>query len=425
MGEILELLDLIIEEVRFRRRNFIWTTVLVTIITCICLFIITFVQGYEYYSNLKRIQKEISTKNKMNDMLNEYKRISDNLNYTIHILPKNVVKDGFYSEGFTHKRIHYSVIKKLLTNFKDDVSELVPLYRQKKYWPENSRNFMKASIALNSKCHTTKETYFGYKQVKPGYVALGYEMHKSKGFKIGDTISINMNTYLISDCINQQGSIDDITIWFNYNDVNRDENVKDIINEIWIWDNKTSLEAYEKLLNKMKKIFSDYNINSKLPSTIFKFKTINASTITAKVNMKKEVSFFKIEKDSISQYFKILLIITSICTFVLSSVATVNNSIKRKKEIALLQSLGFNKSKIYKMFFYRTLILILIGVIFGLLISITFSSLTMYLLWNVLYINPLTIINISLVIIIIGLLMSLFSILLTARFEPASILITE
>lgn len=425
LGGFLELLDIIIGELRFTKKNFIWATLLIAIVTCVCLFLVVFVEGHTYYSNIQRSQKESVTKEKMNAMLDEYKSITDNLRHTIHIIPKDVVKEGFYSKGYSHKEVSNISIQKLLKSFKEDIAAIIPLYRQKSFWNENSRSFMAASVSSDAIIHKLEDIYYGYKQVKPGFVALGYEIHRNENAKVGNKILINGKEYVISNCIDQQGAIDDITVWFNSNDINLDKKSKLPINEIWIWDNSLSVEGYNEVFNKISNMLYEYDIKSMLPSKILKFKALNASSNTAEKSIKQEKNFFKIEERSISLFFHILLIISSVSTMILTTIAILNNSIKRKKEIALLQSIGMNKHIIYKLFIFRNIIVIFCGVALGVILSISLGSLLMFLLWGMLYINLITILKFIVLIIFTGLLMSAVSIFITTRFEPASILITE
>lgn len=421
----MELFDVIFEEIRFSKKNFIWATLLFAVITGSTLFIIISIEGYNYYSHLQMSNKENDTSEKMNMMLMDYKKIATKLKHTIHVLPKNVITEGFYTEGFSHQKIPYNYTLRLLNNIKSEVSAIVPIYRQKKFWSENSRSYMEASVALNGFVHENKNNYYGYCYVNAGNVALGYEMHNSINLKTGDSINLNGQTYIISDCLEQQGTIDDITIWLNFEELNFENNEDPFINEIWIWDNSFSIKTYNELVLKIKNLLLECDVKSKLSPALLKINALNIATATSGKNINAENSFFKLEKYASSKFFHILISIAVCCTIIISCITILNNSLKRKSEIALLLSIGFNRTQVFKIFIYRTVMVILIGVVFGVASGITISTLMMFLFWNIIYVDMLLVLKVSFLIVSSGLLISSVSVYLVTVFEPGFMLIAD
>jgi ABC-type lipoprotein release transport system permease subunit len=49
--------------------------------------------------------------------------------------------------------------------------------------------------------------------VPPGTISLGYELHRSLGIKVGDTVELMGRKFIVHDCHKERGNKDDITAW--------------------------------------------------------------------------------------------------------------------------------------------------------------------------------------------------------------------
>ena len=51
--------------------------------------------------------------------------------------------------------------------------------------------------------------------VAPGEIVLGYELHRRLDLAVGDSVNFMSRSFTVSECYDERGNKDDITVWID------------------------------------------------------------------------------------------------------------------------------------------------------------------------------------------------------------------
>lgn len=412
-------------EIKYSPKNYFLTVISISMLYCTIITILILSWGYDDYMSLQSAKKEKTTEEYMNQVLRNYKQITANMAYTIRVLPATATADGFYTDGYAKQTMPLKHINVLYKKFSKDLTALIPVFRRKNFWAEQERTILKASIAPTKLTHTDSNKYYGYTQVMRSHIALGYEIHYVNNYKAGDTIIVNKKSYIVESCLDQRGSIDDITVWFNYNDLFPNTESEKKISEIWVWTDYYSFKEHSMLVQQINKILPDCNASLVLPLAKMKAKAVKVAEDVSENEIVREKHFLSIEylfhKKFQRGFIAIIFFITVL--FVVSSMFF--NSMRRKKEIAIFSAIGYEQKLIIQLFIYRYLVIIFTGGGIGILLGIFFGLAGTSILWQTIQIDISVIYKISIAITINGIVAGILSTYILSKFDPAQILSSD
>jgi len=206
---------LIVRELLYRK----WTTLLSLVsialaVACLLSALVT-LRTFDRRSEAELVAKEKAMRDQMNKMEDNYRKITKRMGFNILVLPHDQNLSDFYSENFADKLMPAEYAQRLAaaTNVAS-IRHVLPMLQQKMEWPEQRRKV----LLIGVQGHMTYALKAGGEEplvnpVKPGMVALGYELHRSLGLTNQSEIVFMGHTLKVSAVNPERGTIDDITIW--------------------------------------------------------------------------------------------------------------------------------------------------------------------------------------------------------------------
>jgi ABC-type lipoprotein release transport system permease subunit len=135
------------------------------------------------------------------------------LGFNIVILPKDQNLSDWYTEDYASKYMPEDYVHKLADSGIVTVRHFLPSLQQKIEWPEYKRTIILVG-ARGEVPNLHKNPVKPLVQpVPPGTISLGYELHRSLGIKVGDTVELMGRKFIVHDCHKERGNKDDITAW--------------------------------------------------------------------------------------------------------------------------------------------------------------------------------------------------------------------
>jgi putative ABC transport system permease protein len=137
------------------------------------------------------------------------------LGFNVVILPKDQNLSDWYAEDYASKYMPEDYIDKLANSRIVTVRHFLPSLQQKIEWPEYKRTIILVG-ARGEVPNLHKNPVKPLVQpVPPGTISLGYELHRSLGIKVGDTVELLGRKFIVHDCHKERGNKDDITAWID------------------------------------------------------------------------------------------------------------------------------------------------------------------------------------------------------------------
>jgi putative ABC transport system permease protein len=137
------------------------------------------------------------------------------LGFNVVILPKDQNLSDWYAEDYASKYMPEDYIDKLANSRIVTVRHFLPSLQQKIEWPEYKRTIILVG-ARGEVPNLHKNPVKPLVQPVPsGTISLGYELHRSLGIKVGDTVELMGRKFIVHDCHKERGNKDDITAWID------------------------------------------------------------------------------------------------------------------------------------------------------------------------------------------------------------------
>ncbi len=223
---------LIIKEILHRKLNFCLNLISVAVAVACVIGAVIFLRSHEL--NTKKIinQKEIETKQRVEKLEDDYRKITKKMGFNILIIPKNQNLNDFYADDFASKYMPENYVHLLANSKIVTIRHLLPSLQQKLKWPEKKRTIIligtrgEVPNAYKSPLKPLKQP------VKTGEIVLGYELHNSLNISTGDYVTLLGKKFVVAKTYGERGNKDDITVWISLKEAQQLLNKENKINAI-------------------------------------------------------------------------------------------------------------------------------------------------------------------------------------------------
>ncbi len=196
----------------------------------------------------------------MHEMEDEYRKITLRMGFNVYIFPKQEDKIDFFANDYAQFYMPESYANRLAESNIVTVNHLLPILQQKWKWPEHERTILligtKGQIPLS---HGGKVTPL-MQPVPDGKIVLGYELHKSLGYREGDTATIAGRSFIVHKTLPEKGTKDDITLWMPLKSAQELLDKKDLINGIMALQCNCGMGDIGRVREEIVKILPDTQI---------------------------------------------------------------------------------------------------------------------------------------------------------------------
>ncbi|HIC00732.1 TPA: FtsX-like permease family protein [Candidatus Poribacteria bacterium] len=314
------MLILILKEIAHRKANFLLS--LFSVIIAVAMFVSFFTIGEASKRETNRLMREIG--------------------FNLRIIPKDTDMTTFWTVGFSQKTMPHEYINHISDHPGISYEHLTAALQRRVRWKGIDLILTGFSSSI-----TGKKQPMVY-EIESGKVHVGYEIAKKLNLKRGQEIKILGHEFLIERCLPESGSTDDIRVQMLLSDTQKVLGLQGKINEIRAIDClclEQSDDAIGMLRSELERI---------LP--------------TAKVTQVKAVAKARNDQRKMAnKYFVFIIPIVVIGCVVWMGIMMIINVRDRSTEIGVMRALGYGAVKISSLFLGKSVIIGLIGALFGFL----------------------------------------------------------
>jgi len=334
---------LLISEIRFRKMNFLLGSLSLCLALSVLLISLFFIRQ-ENRNAAQRAQKfRLHKEAAMNKMVKDYKRIAEELNYTIRILPPGQKAVDFYDKGFSSQTMPSDLTDKISALVPRKIRFCVPVLRMKVFHPLFKQQILICGVGKPYSTVSTEHIPRALVQLNPGEAALGYELHRQLNDIQKKTFTYNKRSFNVTNTIKQQGSVDDITLWLSLEDAQSLFEKPHEISELWIWGNLDPHFSNTHLKDRLSEQLPKHEIIEVSRRALLQIRAQETAQKAALDAMKQEQhSQLKIMKKRRAMVVGVSLIII-IMTLIWCVMLITTNVTQRIHEIAMLHAIGFSK----------------------------------------------------------------------------------
>jgi len=374
---------LIIKEILHRKLNFCLNLISVAVAVACVIGAVIFLRSHEL--NTKKIinQKEIETKQRVEKLEDDYRKITKKMGFNILIIPKNQNLNDFYADDFASKYMPENYVHLLANSKIVTIRHLLPSLQQKLKWPEKKRTIIligtrgEVPNAYKSPLKPLKQP------VKTGEIVLGYELHNSLNISTGDYVTLLGKKFVVAKTYGERGNKDDITVWISLKEAQQLLNKENKINAILALECSCAWADLAKVRKEITEILPDTKVLESQSKALARAETRNraAKEAIAALDAEKnhQTKILAEQKKLVFSFIPAVVFAAVIWIAVLA----FGNARERKYEIGVLRSLGFQSKKILSLFLAKAAVIgflgALIGTIIGFLIGFLFVDNSVFL----------------------------------------------
>ena len=207
--------QLVIKEMIRRKANFVSGLVAVALAAAVLAGAMTSLKLHDLRTEGIVARKEQETRQRMVVLQDDYRKITKNLGFNLLIIPVTQKLSDFFAEDAVTAYMPETYATRLAEAKIVTIRHLLPSLQEKVLWPEKKRTIILIGTRgeIPSLFRDPKEPILV--AVEKSHAVVGHELAKSLGLKTGDRITLFGRTFTVSQCNEERGSKDDISIWID------------------------------------------------------------------------------------------------------------------------------------------------------------------------------------------------------------------
>lgn len=363
--------NLLIREILHRKLNFALGVFSVMMASGSLIGSITLLKIHDIHTTRLLEKKNTELEQRMALLKDDTRKAMLKLGFNVVILPKDQNLSDWYSEDYASRYMPEDYVHKLADSGIVTVRHFLPSLQQKIEWPEYKRKIILVG-ARGEVPNLHKNPVKPLVQpVPPGTISLGYELHRSLGIKVGDTIELMGRKFTVQDCHKERGNKDDITAWIYLSEAQELLDKPEQINAILALECLcVGEEGLPIIRRQIAEILPGTQVIERGSRVIARAEARTKVEEQAKIAIEKE----KIAREDLravrERLASILTPVVVTACAVWIAVLGFTNVRARREEIGILRAIGVRSREVMVMFVSRHVILGVLGGALGFLIGI-------------------------------------------------------
>ncbi|QDU82854.1 outer membrane-specific lipoprotein transporter subunit LolE [Polystyrenella longa] len=379
------------------------------------------------------------------------RKITKGLGFNILILPENQDLNQLHLEGELSETFPEEYVTRLAESKIVTINHLLPMVSEKLNWEEQGME-----IILTG---TRGEVPFLHRvskkplqdQVPAGQMVIGHQIQQQLKLKTGDQVTLKGKEFEISEVREEQGTVDDSTVWINLKEAQELLDRQNLLNAILALEcNCATLDRVTEIREELASVLPGTKIIERGPPALARAEARNKAKQTAEESLAREKIMGealladeqgnrKQREQQLSFFTTMMVAFIIICATMWLGLLTYNNVRQRRNEIAILRAFGVRSYQILTTIIGRNILIGILGAFAGILLGIVAGS--FYAEWSSVqasaaYEAPLnlqssdlrdgsSLLLVFLLAPVLALIAGWFPALLASREDPASILQSE
>ncbi len=363
---------LAMKEIQRRKLNFAMGLFSITLAIATLIGALTMLKVHDIRTAEIIVRKEEETRQRMLLLEDDYRKIMKKLGFNLLILPEEQNLADLYADDFVSKYMPEDFVNRLAVSDMVTIQHLLPSLQQRIFWPEKKRHIILIG--------TRGEVPFLRQNLKepmllavsPGQMVVGYEIHQALGLKVGEKVKLLGQTFTISQCNEERGNKDDITIWIDLATAQTLLNRPKQINAILALKCLCAGNDLDQIRKQVAQILPGTQVIEEGSKVI----TRAEARIRAGREAREAIEAEKVNRAHIrgeqEAFAAVLVPIVLLASGIWIALLFLGNIRERRSEIGILRAIGVTSKKILHLFLCKALVLGLAGALLGFGLGISF-----------------------------------------------------
>ena len=365
----MNIFSLVLREIARRKVNFLLGLFSVTLAAAIISHSLVSLDRHDLRTDEIIRQKEEETTARMAKLEDDYRIIMKKMGFNLLIVPENQNLADLYADDFATSFMPESYVDRLATSGQVSIRHLLPSIQKKMEWPEYRR-----TVILTGTRGEVPVPHLDPKEpmqdpVAPGEIVLGYELHRSLGLATGDSVKFMGRGFRVSECYEERGSKDDITVWINLETAQEMMNKPGEINAILALKCMCAPDQLADLRQEIGSILPGTRLIEKGSRVITRAEARRRAKSEALAAIASEKDARLKLRSEMEEFNAVLIPVVLAGCGLLIAFLFWTNVRERKSEIGILRAIGVGTGKILSLFIIRAFFMGILGGIIGMLLG--------------------------------------------------------
>jgi putative ABC transport system permease protein len=207
--------QMVAKEILRRKANFVSGLIAVTVAVGALAGTMTMLRVHDRRTERIVAEKEQETRKRMAVLEDDYRKIMKDLGFNLLIFPATQKLSDFYTDDAVTAYMPESYATRLSEARIVTIRHLLPTLQEKVRWPEQKRPIVLIGTRgeIPSLFRDNREPMLV--AVPKGSAVIGHEIAESCRLEAGDRLTLFGRSFTVSQCNDERGSSDDISIWID------------------------------------------------------------------------------------------------------------------------------------------------------------------------------------------------------------------
>ncbi|MBM4069777.1 MAG: FtsX-like permease family protein [Planctomycetes bacterium] len=374
---------LILHEIAYRKLNFAMSVFTVTIaIACLVAFV-AILSRHDRRTEEIIAAKEAQTRAAMKALEDDYRKITLQLGFNLHILPKGLDLASWHADEDVAVFMPEEYADRLAKSGVATINHVLPILRERVTWEEKGRPILVKGTRGELAIFKRQEKKPLRDAVPPGTVVVGHELHRSLGIARGDKIALTLSrrvregeaeiirklptAYLTVHKLQAATGVreEDIALWINLGEAQKILQRPGQISEILALECNCEADRLARIHSEISSILPDTQIIELGPQAQARAEARNRAAREARQAIKREEEHRQELKDQTEELAAVLVPVVFLGCLLGMGLLAFQNVRERASEIGIFRALGMRNRPIMAIFVGKAVLTGLLGALLG------------------------------------------------------------
>ncbi|RPI24434.1 MAG: ABC transporter permease [Acidobacteria bacterium] len=357
--------QLVIKEITRRKLNFASGLIAVTLAVAVLGGSMTILKLHDLRTGRIVAEKEKETKARMTVLEDDYRKIMKNLGFNLLIFPEGQRLSDFYAEDAVSAYMPETYATRLAEAKIVTIRHLLPTLEEKVRWPETKRTIILIGTRgeVPSLFRDAREPILV--AVPKGRAVIGHQLAQDLGLKPGDRITLFGRAFTVSQCNEERGSKDDISLWIDLAQAQEMLNKQGRINAILALKCICAGNELALVRRDVAAVLPGVQVIEQGSKVLTRAEARDRAAREAADAIAAEVHNRRQLRDEQERVSAILVPLVLLVSALWIGLVFYTNVRERRSEIGILRALGARSATILGLFLTKALLMGLIGAVAG------------------------------------------------------------
>jgi len=348
---------LVIKEIVRRKANFISGLLAVTLAAAVLAGSMTILRLHDLRTERIVARKEQETRQRMALLEDDYRKIMKNLGFNLLIIPSNQKLSDFYADDAVSAYMPDTYATRLAEAMIVTIRHLLPSLQEKVLWPERKRTIILIGTRgeVPSLFRDAREPILV--AVRKGHAVVGRQLAESLDLRAGDRITLFGRTFTVSQCNEERGSRDDISIWLDLTEAQGILGKPGRINAILALKCHCAGNELANVRRDVASVLPGVQVIEQGSKVLTRAEARDRASQEAADALAAEVGNRRQLRDELEKFSSILAPLVLLASALWVGLVFYTNVRERRSEIGILRALGARARTILRLFLTKALLM--------------------------------------------------------------------